>query len=112
MVFPLRCYSNFCFLPKEKDWPKNGQNWHFGSFWARPCRLIWCPVGGLVGGSGACAVSRKTPIYFICTFYMKPGLIMDSLALIGAECQENLLKNGGGTIVMVPAKYFGALKYS
>ena len=28
---------------------------------ARPCRLIWCPVGGC----GARAVSRKTPIYFI-----------------------------------------------
>ena len=35
-------------------WPKLG-----------PCRLIWCPVGGLVGGCGAQAVSRKTPIYFI-----------------------------------------------
>ena len=32
---------------------------------ARPCWLIWCPVGGLVGGCGARAVSRKTPIYFI-----------------------------------------------
>ena len=30
------------------------------------CWLIWCPVGGLVGGCGARAVSRKTPIYFIC----------------------------------------------
>ena len=29
------------------------------------CRLIWCPVGGLAGGCGARAVSRKTPIYFI-----------------------------------------------
>ena len=28
-------------------------------------RLIWCPVGGLVGGCGARAASRKTPIYFI-----------------------------------------------
>ena len=32
---------------------------------ARPCRLIQCPVGGSVGGCGARAVSRKTPIYFI-----------------------------------------------
>jgi len=22
------------------------RNWHFWLFWARPCRLIWCPVGG------------------------------------------------------------------
>ena len=29
------------------------------------CWLIWCPVGGLAGGCGARAVSRKTPIYFI-----------------------------------------------
>ena len=28
----------------------------------RPCRLIWCTVGGC----GARAESRKTPIYFIC----------------------------------------------
>ena len=32
---------------------------------ARPCRLIQCPVGGSVGGCGARAVSRKTPIFFI-----------------------------------------------
>ena len=29
-------------------------------------QLIWCPVGGLVVGCGARAVSRKTPIYFMC----------------------------------------------
>ena len=28
-------------------------------------QAIWCPVGGLVGGCSARAVSRKTPIYFI-----------------------------------------------
>ena len=27
--------------------------------------VFWCPVGGSVGGCGARAVSRKTPIYFI-----------------------------------------------
>ena len=41
------------------------QNWHFWSIWARPGRLIRCPVGGSVGGCGARAVSRKTPIYLI-----------------------------------------------
>merc|ERR1712012_1134502 len=45
--------------------PNLAQNWHFWSIWARPCRLIWCPVGWSVGGCGARAVSRKTPIYFI-----------------------------------------------
>ena len=46
--------------------PNLAQNWHFWSIWARPCRLIQCPVCGSVGGCGARAVSRKTPIYFIC----------------------------------------------
>ena len=50
------------FAPKR---PNLAQNWHFWSFCARGCRLIWCPVGGLVSGCGARAVSRKTPIYFI-----------------------------------------------
>ena len=50
------------FAPKP---PNFARNWHFWSFWARLCWLIWCPVGGLVGGYGAQAVSRKTPIYFI-----------------------------------------------
>ena len=27
--------------------------------------VLWCPVGESVGGCGARAVSRKTPIYFI-----------------------------------------------
>ena len=39
----------------------------FGNL-ARSCRLIQCPVGGSVGGCGARAVSRKTPIYFIIIF--------------------------------------------
>ena len=45
--------------------PNFAGNWHFWSFWARPWRLIWCPVSGLVSGCGAQAVSRKTPFYFI-----------------------------------------------
>ena len=45
--------------------PNLAQNWHFCSFWARPCRLIWFLVGVLVGGCGARAVSRSTPIYFM-----------------------------------------------
>ena len=50
------------FCPKR---PNLAWNWHFWSFWARPCRLIQCPVGGSVGGCGARSVSRKTHIYFI-----------------------------------------------
>ena len=30
--------------------PNFAWNWHFWSFWATPCRLVWCPVGGLVVG--------------------------------------------------------------
>ena len=41
---------------------KNDQIWHFWSISARPYRLIWCPVGGLVGGCGAWAVSPMTSI--------------------------------------------------
>ena len=52
---------------KKKDFlPKNDQNWHFWSIWARPCRLFRCPVGGSVGGCGARAVSRFTLFYFVC----------------------------------------------
>ena len=58
--------KTFDFSSKKKDFlPKNDQNWNFWSIWARPCRFFWCPVGGSVGGCGARAVSRKTPIYFI-----------------------------------------------
>ena len=48
--------------------PNLAQNWHFRSIWARPCRLIQCPVGGSVGGCGARAVSCKTPIYFMVAY--------------------------------------------
>ena len=37
----------------------------FWPIWARPGRLIQCPVGGSIGGCGARAVSRKTPICFM-----------------------------------------------
>ena len=46
------------FLPKKDQiWPKIGIFGQFGP--------IWCPVGRLVGGCGALAGSRKTPIYLI-----------------------------------------------
>ena len=41
------------------------------------CRLIRCPVGGLVGGCGAWAVSRKTPItlfYAVIDDYMTQNI--------------------------------------
>ena len=45
--------KTFDFSSKKKDFLlKNDQIWHFWSFWARPCRLIRCPVGGSVGGCG------------------------------------------------------------
>ena len=39
----------------------------------RPCRLIWCPLGWLVGGCGAWVVSRRTCIYFITFDFVHPA---------------------------------------
>ena len=54
----------------DQKQPNLTQNWLFWSFRARPCQLIWCSVGGLVGGFGARAVSRKTPICFMHLFIL------------------------------------------
>ena len=45
--------------------PNLARNWHFYSFWARPCWLSWCPVGGLVGGCGAGCISQDTYLLYI-----------------------------------------------
>ena len=37
--------------------------------------LIWCPRGWLDGGSGAWAVSRKTPIYFMLSYILTALLV-------------------------------------
>ena len=47
-------------------------------------RLIWCPVGGLVGGCGARAVSRKTPIYFM----FLPSAAWTSQYIHGGGCWQ------------------------
>ena len=53
--------KNWDFLPKKVQiWPKNGIFVHFGPGLA----------GSLVGGCGARAVSRKTPIYFILIVFL------------------------------------------
>ena len=45
--------TKFLISPVKKGFlPKNDQIWHFWSIWAWPCRLIWCPVGGSIGGCG------------------------------------------------------------
>ena len=54
--------------------PILARNWNFCSYWARPCWLIWFPVGELVGGCGARAVSRKTPILYRLTLTWKKYL--------------------------------------
>ena len=70
-VFRYMDNKTFDFSSKKRIFcqkrPNLAQNWHFWSIWARPCRLIQCPVGGC----GARAVSRKTPIYFIFIFIRK-----------------------------------------
>ena len=65
-----------------EKWPI-AQKGHW-SFWARPCRLIWCPVCWLVGDCGVRAVSPKTPISF---------MIIDLLMcrLLGTPYQWELL---------------------
>ena len=52
------------FGPKMAIFPQNMLSW--------PCRLIWCPVAWLLGGCCAWAVSRKTPIFFICYMLYVP----------------------------------------
>ena len=71
LISPVKI-STFCQKP-----PKLARNWHFWSLWARPCPLIWCPVGGLAGGCGARAVSRKTPIYFINLIWYTNTILYD-----------------------------------
>ena len=69
------------------------QNWHFWSIWARPCRLIQCPVGGSVGSCGARAVSRKTPIYFIYFNLFHKSHVICSVATkhgVGTWCSVRL----------------------
>ena len=82
------------------------QNWHFWSIWARPCRLIQCPVGGSVGGCGARAVSRKTPIYFITYFLVKFGWLSEQTmgeepALNKSESPTSLLTGAGAFLTSV-----------
>ena len=51
-------------MPKKVQiWPENGIFVHFGPGLASSFGALL--VGWLVGGCGARAVSRKTPIYFI-----------------------------------------------
>ena len=86
------------FCPKRT---KLGRDWHFCSFWDRPCRLIWCPVDGLVGGCGARAVSRKTPIYFI--FYLLILFVLFLIILLSRSvvgeviCQRSGVRDRGGS---------------
>ena len=77
--FSVKWVTKLLISPVKKGffaqkWPNLARNWHFCSIWARPCRLIQCPVGGSVGGCGARAVSRKTPIYFIILITNSPFL--------------------------------------
>ena len=64
-VFRYVGNKTFDFSSKKKDFlPKNDQNWHFWSIWARPCRLLRCPVSGLVGGCGAGCISQDTYLLY------------------------------------------------
>ena len=69
-VFRYAGNNTLAFPSKNWDFlPKNDQIWPEIGIFAKPCRLIWCPVGGLVCGCSTQAVLRKTPIYFT-IYYM------------------------------------------
>ena len=70
------------------------QNWHFWSIWARPCRLIQCPVGGTFGGCGAQAVSRKTPFYFMINHLIKESSYSILSVLCISLCSYFRMKRG------------------
>ena len=61
--------NTFDFSSKKKDFlPKTtkfGPKLAFLVNLDQAMQVFWCPVGGSVGGCGARAVYRKTPIYFI-----------------------------------------------
>ena len=59
------------------------------AFWVRRCRLIWCLVG-LVGGCGARAVSRKTPIYFIAIIIIINVIIFRIIIIINISTVQEL----------------------
>ena len=74
-------------MPKnDQIWPKIGI---FGQFGPGHAGLFGAllDVGGLVGGCGARALSRKTPIYFI---ILMTKMIKPKLALLKTRPLQNL----------------------
>ena len=64
-------------------------------------RLVWCPVGGLVGGCGAQVASRKTLIYFL-IIYEKGATAEPKLLPVNSYIRGLRVKKG-----RVPFPYFG-----
>ena len=78
--------KTFDFASKKKDFlPKNDQIWPktgiFDQFGPGHAGLFSALLVGSVGGCGARAVSRKTPIYFICYKGSLPIIIDNRLTL-------------------------------
>ena len=92
---------------------KFGPKLIFCSIWARPCRLIQCPVGGSVGGCGARAVSRKTPIYFIqytrITLNMRTLFKISTLPLIDIKMISLSRLANLSHLLLLPTKYNRAI---
>ena len=57
---------------------------------------LQCPVGGWVGGCGARAVSRKTPIYFMYLFTIL-YLFIRRLELLGTRAKVEVKQSGQKT---------------
>ena len=73
-VFRYVGNKTFDFSSKKKDFlPKNHPIWpEFGIF--VHCWLIWCPVGGLVGGCGAGCISQDTYLLYVIICIWKGSL--------------------------------------
>ena len=74
-------------------------------------RLIWCPVGGLVGGCGARAVSRNTPNYFIWDKIIGTNLCINSCLIVDKAGAEPLASDASGGFVECQSQYWSSLRH-
>ena len=58
--------------------PNLAQNWHFWSIWARPCRLIQCPVVGqlVVVARGLYLARHLFTLYILCILYISLNIFI------------------------------------
>ena len=94
MIFPVEIRI---FCPKTtKFGPKLAFLVNLGQAMQALLCSVQCPVGGSVGGCGALAVSRKTPIYLIFMRQISKKMEINSHFKVGG-C-------GGGNVQMIMMK--------